>query len=180
MLLTTGNLTNILHPVSMTHIEIKVDSINKTIAKYDINTYLRICHYLAQVLHESGGFFYKEEIWGNTTAQLNYDIRVDLGNTPERDGDGKLYKGRGDIQVTGKGNYRLVSNDLGVDFVKNPQLLATEPYCTLSGGWYWNKHNLNILADKDDIITITKRVNGGLNGIESRKEWLAKCKKELA
>ncbi len=155
------------------------DALNSTFLKYDIESPLRMCHFLAQVLHESGAFQYSAEIWGNTPAQQAYDTRTDLGNTPEHDGDGYKYRGRGWIQVTGKTNYRLVSQELGKDFVKTPDLLATEPYDGLSAGWYWNKRKLNAFADLDDILSITKKVNGGYNGLNERKMWLVKTKQVL-
>lgn len=155
------------------------DALNATFDKYAINTNLRICHFLAQILHESGAFHYAVEIWGNTVAQQAYDTRVDLGNTPEHDGDGYKYRGRGWIQVTGKSNYKFVSKELGQDFVENPDLLGIEPWAGLSAGWYWNKRKLNEWADKDDILTITKKVNGGYNGIDHRKMWLMKAKQIL-
>ena len=100
-----------------------------------------------------------------------------MGNGPESSGDGWKYRGRGVIMITGKDNYTTLSKDTGIDFVKKPQLLEQMDYAIMSGGWYWNKNNLNTIADKDDILTITKRINGGTIGIESRKEILQKIKK---
>ena len=155
------------------------DALNKTFDKYQINTPLRICHFLAQVLHESGSFRYSAEIWGNTPAQLGYDTRTDLGNTPEHDGDGYKYRGRGWIQLTGKTNYRMASTEFGQDFLNNPDLLAQEPWDGLAAGWFWNRRKLNEFADKDDILTITKKINGGYNGLNDRKMWLIKAKSVL-
>jgi putative chitinase len=154
-------------------------ALNTTFERYAINTPLRMCHFLAQVLHESSAFHYSVEIWGNTPAQLGYDTRVDLGNTPEHDGDGYRYRGRGWIQVTGRANYKLVSQELGKDFIADPDLLATEPYDSLSAGWFWNRRKFNTFADLDDILSITKRVNGGYNGLDDRKMWLVKAKNVL-
>jgi len=91
-------------------------------------------------------------------------------------GDGKKYKGRGVIQITGRANYTSISKDLGVDFVTYPNLLSNYKYGVISAGWYWNKRNLNSLADDDNLLTITKKVNGGLNGFNDRSFWLKKCK----
>ena len=196
MTITTEQLSEILGKTKLgiEFINKKTASLNEVFERYSINTPLRICHYLAQILHETGAFVYKEEIWGNTKAQLGYDTRADLGNTPEKDGDGKLYKGRGDIQITGKGNYKKLTVDFNVDLIKNPQLLATEPYCSMCGGWFWNQRKLNFIADKPDswrgtiserledlpkFEYITARINGGLNGIDDRKKWLEKCKSVL-
>lgn len=148
-------------------------SLQEVFIKYNINTKLRENHFLAQILHESGNFFYREEIASGDA----YDTRVDLGNTPQKDGDGRLYKGRGWIQITGKTNYKLASKEFGVDFVKNPKLAGEYPYCALLAGWYWNKNNLNLLADKNDIKLITKRINGGFNGLADRIEKFEKCSK---
>ena len=196
MTITTEQLSEILgkNKLGADFIKKKTDALNHVFTKYSINTPVRVCHYLAQVLHETGGFVYKEEIWGNTKAQLGYDTRVDLGNTPEKDGDGKLYKGRGDIQGTGLGFYKKATKEFGVNFVKNPELLATEPYCTMCGGFFWSDRKLNFIADKPDhwrgtinerledlpkFEYITARVNGGFNGLEDRKKWFEKCKSVL-
>lgn len=178
MTITPEQLAQILGKTSLgvEFINKKTASLNEVFEKYSINTPLRICHYLAQILHETGGFFYKEEIWGNTKAQLGYDTRSDLGNTPELDGDGKRYKGRGDLQITGRTNYKAISKALCVDFLLKPELLITEPYCSLCGGWFWDSKGLNKFADTDNLNAITRRVNGGQTGIEDRRKWLIKCK----
>lgn len=134
----------------------------------------RLAQYLAQVLHESGDFKYDKEIWGPTPAQIRYDTRKDLGNTPEVDGDGKLYMGRSAIQLTGKSNYRQFTKwckDQGYtapDFVKKPDLINTDPWEGLVPIWYWTSRNLNTWADQGDIETVTKKINGGLNGFTDR------------
>lgn len=152
------------------------DALNDTFARYSINTNIRMCHFLAQVLHESSAFCYSVEIWGNTPAQQAYDTRIDLGNTTELDGDGFKYRGRGWIQLTGKTNYRLLGEEFDEDFISNPDLVAKEPYDSLAAGWFWNRRRLNTYSDLDDIITITKRINGGYNGLNDRMMWLAKAK----
>jgi putative chitinase len=151
------------------------DSINQVVVKYGINTNLRLAHFLAQVIHESGKFKYNTEL---ATGDA-YDTRTDLGNTPEKDGDGRTYKGRGYIQITGRSNYKAVSKALGVDFLKTPTMLANPPYDMLSAGWYWDLKKLNTYADQDDATTITKKINGGLNGYSDRLYWLKKCKEVL-
>ena len=156
-----------------------VDALNDTFNRYEINTTLRMAHFLAQVLHESSAFRYTTEIWGNTPAQLKYDTRIDLGNTPEADGDGYKYRGRGWIQLTGKANYKLASTEFGQDFINKPELLQQYPYAALAAGWFWKRKGLNAYADKDDIMTITKKVNGGYNGLDDRKMWLLKAEEGL-
>jgi putative chitinase len=181
MTITPIHLSEILgkNKLGVEFINKKTASLNEVFEKYSINTPLRVCHYLAQILHETGAFVYKEEIWGNTPAQLRYETRADLGNTPEIDGDGKRYKGRGDIQITGRTNYKAISKALGVDFLLKPELLIEEPYCTLCGGWFWHTRNLNRFADTDNLNAVTRRVNGGINGIEDRRKWLLKAKSVL-
>lgn len=140
---------------------------------YHINTPLRLAHFLAQIDHESGGFKYLTEL-GNRAYFNKYEGRKDLGNTEV--GDGFRFRGRGYIQVTGRYNYLQLSKDTGIDFVNNPDLLATEVNAIVSACWFWSKRKLNALADKDDLIGITRRVNGGLTGLEDRRRKLAKWK----
>ncbi len=136
----------------------------------------RQAHLLAQLMHESGNFQYDQEIWGPTPAQARYDTRTDLGNTPEKDGDGYLYRGRAGIQVTGKANYAAFrdwcrkSKWNAPDFVAKPDLVNTDPWEGLVPLWYWTTRNLNAYADQNDIETITKKVNGGKNGLADRIE----------
>jgi len=140
---------------------------------YHINTPLRLAHFLAQIDHESGGFKHLTEL-GNRAYFNKYEGRKDLGNTEV--GAGFRFRGRGYIQVTGRYNYLQLSKDTGIDFVNNPDLLATEVNAVVSACWFWSKRKLNALADKDDLIGITRRVNGGLNGLEDRRKKLAKWK----
>lgn len=140
---------------------------------YHINTPLRLAHFLAQIEHESAGFKYLTEL-GNKAYFEKYEGRKDLGNIEV--GDGYKFRGRGYIQVTGRYNYLALSKDTRIDFVSNPDLLATEVNAIISACWFWNKKGLNAYADKDDILTITKRINGGTNGLSDRKAKLAKWK----
>jgi putative chitinase len=142
-----------------------------TMKKYNINTPLRMQHFLAQVLHESGGFKYKEEIADGSA----YEGRKDLGNTQV--GDGKRFKGRGLIQLTGRANYQKFKDDSGIDVIANPDLVANDPKLSaMASGFFWNSRNLNALADKDDVKAITKKINGGYNGLADREGYLAKAK----
>lgn len=134
----------------------------------------RLAQLLAQVGHESGDFRYDREIWGPTPAQARYDTRTDLGNTAAKDGDGKLYMGRTEIQITGKANYQAYRDwcrKQGLnppDFVASPDLVNTDPWEGLAVIWYWETRTLNRWADQGDIETITKRINGGMNGFADR------------
>jgi len=149
-----------------------------TMTRYEINTPLRQAHFLAQVGHESGQLRYREEIASGDA----YDTRTDLGNTPERDGDGRKYKGRGLIQLTGKANYAEYDNSLALRglLLREPERVAINvDLCCGVAGWYWAKHNLNKHADKDDILKITRKINGGYNGLKDRSRLLALAKKAL-
>jgi putative chitinase len=131
---------------------------------------------MAQLHHESGGFNYLKEL-GNNAYFKKYEGRKDLGNIFA--GDGLKYKGRGFIQITGRANYTELSKDLKIDFVNNPELLEQEANAIISALWFWNKKKLNTFADEDNLSTITKRINGGFNGIEDRKKLLANYKSLL-
>lgn len=131
---------------------------------------LRFAHFIAQLAHESGNFRYMEEI----ASGAAYEGRKDLGNTEK--GDGTRYKGRGPIQLTGRANYRKYGRALGIDFESHPELVSIPSIGLLVACKYWANNGLNELADRDDISTITLRINGGTNGIEDRKAKLAMIK----
>lgn len=99
------------------------------------------------------------------------------GNGNVNSGDGWRYRGRGYIQITGRENYSELSKDTGVDFVSNPDLLENEANAMVSACWFWNDKGLNKHADNDDIIKVTRIINGGLNGIDHRKELLDSYKR---
>lgn len=151
-----------------------VRALNETILRYGISNPLRVSHFLAQVLHESGELRYLAEVWGPSEVQERYEGRTDLGN--HEAGDGYKFRGRGLIQLTGRSNYIKYSEDRGVDFIRNPDLVSRYPMAADVAGWYWSLHDLNTLADQDDLRAITKKVNGGYNGFEHRSSLLDKCK----
>jgi putative chitinase len=153
--------------------------------KYAVNSPLRIAAFLAQVIDESGGFKCVREIWGPTKQQMKYErdfnllypdtnptgrnhVATNLGNS--RPGDGKKFMGHGYIQITGRTNHTACSLALFGDnsLVANPDLLSTPQYAMLSAFWYWDTRGLNKYADKQWMETITKRINGGLNGFAER------------
>lgn len=138
----------------------------------------RLAHYLGQLAHESGGWRYDREIWGPTAAQKRYEGRADLGNTEP--GDGSLFRGRGPIQITGRANYRAYAawarrlDPDAPDFEKQPEAVNTDPWEGLGPVWYWADGNptrasLNGLADANDLERITRRINGGTNGMADRQ-----------
>jgi predicted chitinase len=147
----------------------------------ECNTVDRIAMWCAQVGHESGGLRWMEEIASGDA----YDTRTDLGNTPQVDGDGRLYKGRGPIQVTGKSNYRALSiwaHDRGLVptptfFVDNPTELASDRYGFTGAIWYWTAARpMNSYADRGDIVGATRAVNGGTNGLDDRTARWNRCR----
>jgi putative chitinase len=148
-------------------------ALQHTLEAYAINTHLRIAHFLAQTCHESDYF--------STTVEYAsgdaYEGRKDLGNT--HPGDGRRYKGRGLIQLTGRANYRKVGEALHVDLEGHPER-AAEPVLSLRISCeFWKEHGLNALCDQDDIKGVTKRINGGLNGLKSRTELTERAKAVL-
>lgn len=130
----------------------------------------RLAHFMAQLIHESGSFRYMEEIASGT----KYEGRADLGNT--QPGDGVRFKGRGPIQITGRANYRRFGRIIGIDIERHPEIAALPSIGLQLACAYWTDRGLNTFADRDDIIGITKRINGGLNGFDDRKAALVKMK----
>ena len=149
--------------------------------EFDIDTPARAAAFLAQLAHESGELRFMEEIWGPTPAQLRYEpvspVARSLGNT--QPGDGKRFKGRGPIQVTGRANYRVFGDALGVDLVGNPPLAATNNVGFRTAGLYWKKRGLNELADQQLFESITRRINGGVNGLADRLRYYGVAKAVL-
>lgn len=148
--------------------------------EFEINTLARQAAFIAQVAHESGGFIYLREIWGPTAAQKGYEGRKDLGNT--QPGDGVKFKGRGLIQITGRTNYEITGKALGVDLITHPDMLESEELACRSAGYFWKIKGLNELADantQDNFIKITKKINGGTNGLPDRLAYWEKAKQNL-
>jgi len=200
MTITTQQLEQIIGTSKDLVINQIINYLNDDLSKYQVNSYLRISHYLAQVIHESGSFTFKKEnlnysadslvkvFPGYFTADLasqyahnpekiaNRIYSNRMGNGNEASGDGYKYFGRGFIQITGKWMYQQITNSLKIDFINHPELLENYDNAVLSSLWFWDSHKLNDLADKDDILTITKKINGGVNGLSDRQIWLDKCK----
>lgn len=140
---------------------------------YQVNTPLRLAHFCAQIGHESLSLTYTEEI----ASGAAYEGRKDLGNTQK--GDGIRFKGRGLIQLTGRQNYSDYGDYAGLDLLKagNEILIAITPSYALDVAlWFWQKRNLNSFADRDDLRSITRRVNGGYNGLPERQAYLDRAK----
>ena len=140
MILTNEDLKAMLPLSSEANRKKYIEWLNYFMLEYDIDTDKRIAAFIAQIGHESGQLRYSEEI----ASGAAYEGRKDLGNTQK--GDGKRFKGRGLIQITGRFNYTLISKDLGEDFISNPELLSTPKYAVQSACWFWNKNKLNDLV----------------------------------
>ncbi|PNG30947.1 glycoside hydrolase family 19 protein [Pseudomonas protegens] len=182
MTITAQQLLQIL-PNADAKAGVFVPALNAAMSKYAIITRLRMAAFLAQIGHESGQLLYVREL-GSNQYLSKYDtgtLAKRLGNTPEADGDGQKYRGRGLIQVTGRANYEACSEALFSDtrLLNTPELLETPVYAALSAGWFWQRAGLNALADKGDFLTITKRINGGTNGLADREALYQRALKVL-
>lgn len=170
--------------------------------RFEVNTPLRIAHFMAQLEHESNlkpivenlnyskesllkvfPKYFKngiEDKYARKPEKIANRVYANrMGNKEEQSGDGWKYRGRGFIQLTGFNNYKALSKALNIDYINNPDLLLNEADALMSALWFWYTNNLNHLADLDDIVSITKKINGGLIGIEDRKRKLLKWKQEL-
>ncbi|UPT35020.1 glycoside hydrolase family 19 protein [Pseudomonas amygdali] len=180
MSITVQQLLQIL-PNASSRAGVFVPVLNVAMSKYGIVTKLRIAAFLAQVGHESGQLRHVREL-GNDAYLEKYDtgrLAERLGNTPEDDGDGQLYRGRGLIQITGRANYAECGEALGLDLLQQPDLLECPEHAAMSAAWFWHRAGLNTFADRSDFLTITKRINGGTNGLADRQELYARALKVL-
>ncbi|MEM6356762.1 MAG: peptidoglycan-binding protein [Pseudomonadota bacterium] len=147
--------------------------LEETLAAHAISPGLETAHLLAQCAHESDGFCTTEEY----ASGRAYEGRRDLGNT--RPGDGPRFKGRGLIQLTGRANYRRYGRSIGLDLEAAPEQ-AAEPRLSLRlACLYWQDRGLALPARADDLETVTRGVNGGLNGLADRRRYLARAKAAL-
>jgi len=161
----------VIMPGSENRVDKFLPFFNTYAERFQVDTTLRFAHFIAQVAHESGELRYVRELGSG----MKYEGRKDLGNTKQ--GDGPRYKGRGFLQITGRKNYQMIGEALGLNLIDNPQLLEQPEWAVASAFWFWDRHKLNTWADKDDVVTITKRINGGTNGLADRKKFLLAAKK---
>jgi putative chitinase len=159
-------------------------ALNLAMDRFQISTRLRMAAFIAQVGHESGQFRYVKELGGDQYLS-KYDtgpLAKRLGNTPEADGDGQKYRGRGLIQITGRDNYLACSKALFGDdrLLRTPELLEQAEWAAKSAAWFWNSRNLNALADSGDFVGVTRRINGGTNGLAERQAFYSTALKVLA
>ena len=169
-----------------------VDPINKVIEEFEINTLERISMFLAQIGHESGGLtklhenlnykaarlaqifpkYFRDvdpEGYANNPERIANRVYADrMGNGSEDSGDGYKFRGRGAVQLTGRSNYTACGKDLGVDLEANPDYLETPEGAIRSAAWFWDQHDLNELSDEKNVTAVTKKINGGVIGLEER------------
>lgn len=138
--------------------------------EHGITTPARAHMWLAQVGHESMSLRYMEEI----ASGAAYEGRKDLGNT--QPGDGKRFKGRGPIQLTGRANYTAAGRALGLDLVGNPALAAQPQHAFRVSAWWWRTNGLNEISDRGDVVAATRRINGGTNGLADRQDRHARVR----
>jgi putative chitinase len=172
-----------IYPNARSQAGVFISVLNSAMARHNINTPRRIAAFLAQVGHESGQLQYVRELGGDQYLS-KYDtgaLAARLGNTPEPDGDGQKYRGRGLIQITGRHNYRQCSLALFGDerLLALPESLEEPQWAAESAAWFWERNGLNELADRDQFNSITRRINGGLNGLEERLQLWARARAVL-
>ena len=192
-LVTFDQLNDFFEDTSESIVEKYVDPLNEMMEFYEINNKNRISMFLAQVGHESGGLTTIRENLNYSAERLKvifpkYFRNVDpsgyarnpqaianrvyanrMGNGDEASGDGYRYCGRGLIQLTGKSNYNAFAQDMNMSLEEATEWLSTEEGAAWSAGWFWDSRELNQWADKGDILTVTKKINGGTIGLEDRK-----------
>ena len=176
-MLTEAQLRRIMPNLAPAKCQAYLPHLNQALREYEINTMLRSAAFVAQLAHESGEFRYMEELWGPTPAQRRYepvcDLAARLGNTQA--GDGRRFKGRGPIQITGRFNYAKYGGLLGVDLAGNPDLAATPAIAFATAGLFWMNNGLNALADAQRFEAVTRRINGGVNGLADRQKYYARA-----
>jgi putative chitinase len=191
--LTLEQLKECLPQAKEANLEKFLEGINETFEHFEINTPERVAMFLAQTAHESGNYsavsenlnysakalmaFWPKKFAGVAEQYARLPEKIAnraycdrMGNGNEASGDGYKYRGRGAIQLTGKDNYTACGKALGLDLVNDPDQVAQNPVAILSAGWFWDTRRLNQWADKGDVLTVTKRINGGTIGLEDRKK----------
>jgi predicted chitinase len=165
MFITLDDLRALAPRGKTAYLSAVADAANEHFPLYGITTPLRVAHFFAQCAEECDGFKTMEEYASGSA----YEGRKDLGNI--KPGDGKRFKGRGVLQITGRANYRAMGQKLNIDLEQHPEKAAEPATAIQIACEYWRSHGLNALADKNDLLTITKRINGGTNGLPSRRAY---------
>lgn len=171
--MTADELRRIL-PQSASRADLFAGPLTAAMEEFDINTPARQASFLSQIGHESGQLRWVREL----ASGKAYEGRRDLGNT--QPGDGVRFKGRGLIQITGRANYIACMMALDIDCVEQPELLELPINACRSAAWFWKSHGLNELADKGDQVKVTRRINGGTNGLADRLALFENAREVLA
>ncbi|HAD96525.1 MAG TPA: glycoside hydrolase [Cryomorphaceae bacterium] len=203
--LTTDMLKAIMPSGKTSQLELFCPALNRQLVTYQLQSPLRQAHFLPQVAHESGSFNYTSENLNYSASALRqvfgkyftddaianqyarkpekiasrvYASR--MGNGDEASGEGWKFRGRGLIQLTGKDNYTSFGQSLAIDLLTDPDSVSTNPdHAVQAACWYWDVNKLNQDADRDDIKTITRKINGGYNGLDDRTAFLNRAKQVL-
>lgn len=170
---TSSQLVRIMPGLEASRARELLPHLNRAMAEFGITTTARKAAFLAQLGHESVSLRYFEEI----ASGAAYEGRRDLGNT--HPGDGVRYKGRGPIQLTGRANYRSVGHALGLPLEAHPTMAAQKNVGFRTAGYFWRSHGLNALADRGDFDAISRAINGGTNGLQSRRDYFARARAVL-
>lgn len=171
---SADQLRRIMPAATEENVQKYLEPLNQAMAQHDINTPARQQAFLAQVAHESAQLNYSEEI----ASGRAYEGRRDLGNT--QPGDGVRFKGRGLIQLTGRANYAEMSERFGRDLVGNPEQVANDPMLSARvAAHFFQSRGLNELADSRDFLAVTRRINGGTNGLRDRQEFYATAREVI-
>lgn len=202
VVITVQQLRDIMPAATDENVEKYAPALNDEMQKFEVNTPLRIAYFIAQIAHESGSFRYSSEnlnysakalraVFGkyfpdDATAEAyarqpekiaNRVYANRMGNGDEASGDGWRFRGRGLIQLTGTENYTNCAKGIDRDLLNDPDQLATDAHAAVDASlWFWNSRGLNAYADNDDINTMTRRINGGLNGLDDRIQYLNRAK----
>jgi putative chitinase len=180
-MITDAQLKQVMPNLAQAKRQLYLPPLNAAMTANAIDVPLRVAAFVAQLAHESGEFRWMEEIWGPTPAQQRYeppgDLAAKLGNTQA--GDGKRFKGRGPIQITGRFNYAKFGGLLGLDLVGNPASAAAPEVAFATAGLFWRTNGLNELADGRQFVAITRRINGGTNGLADRQMYYERAKAVL-
>ncbi|HEX9919697.1 MAG TPA: glycoside hydrolase family 19 protein, partial [Pyrinomonadaceae bacterium] len=163
--ITDAMLRSIMPNLPAAKRQLYLPYLNKAMREFESSNDLRASAFLAQLAHESAELRYFDEI----ASGKAYEGRKDLGNT--KPGDGVKYKGHGPIQITGRANHTAAGRALGLDLVNNPTLITLPPNAFRSAGWFWDTRGLNALADQRLFKAITKKINGGFNGLADRQKY---------
>jgi putative chitinase len=161
-------------PYAKARVDTFLPHLNAAMEEFHITTPARQASFLAQVGHESGQLRYVKEL----ASGQAYEGRKDLGNTEP--GDGVRFKGRGLIQITGRIGYTACMMALDINCVEQPELLEEPKNAARSAAWWWSAHGLNELADAGDQVKVTRRINGGINGLADRLALFEAAKQAFA